>query len=84
MVLSKALRMKSGFTDRKVAPQLHKRPELAYNIQNLAILEINITTFTYLLSNDGFDSFSRRLNLVLAPNRTNEGLKKQYEIPNTQ
>ena len=42
----------------------------------MAILEIKITVFTYLLSDEGFNSFPDHLNLALAPNKTNEGVKK--------
>ena len=41
------------------------------------ILEIKITVVTYLLSDEGFNSFPKHLNLALASNNTNEGVKKQ-------
>ena len=47
----------------------------------VVILEIKITVFTCLLSNEGCDSFLKHLDLALAPNKTNEGVKKQL---NTQ
>ena len=40
-------------------------------------MEIKITVFTYLLSDEGFNSFPKHINLALAPNKTNEGVKKQ-------
>ena len=43
----------------------------------MAILEIKITVFTYLPGTEGCDSFPERLDLALAPNKTNEGVKKQ-------
>ena len=43
----------------------------------MAILEIKTTIFTCLLSDGGCDSFSKHLDLALAPNKTNEGVKKQ-------
>ena len=36
-----------------------------------------ITVFTCLLSSEGCDSFLKHLNLALAPNKTNKGVKKQ-------
>ena len=47
----------------------------------MVILEIQITVFTCLLISKGCDSFSKHLDLSLAPNKTNEGGKKQQ---NTQ
>ena len=47
----------------------------------MVILEIKITVFTCLLSSEGWDSFPKHLDLALAPNKTNEGVKKQW---NTQ
>ena len=46
----------------------------------MVILEMKITAFTYLLSSDseGYDSFPKHLDFALAPNKTNEGVKKQY------
>ena len=41
------------------------------NIQNLVILEVRITVFTCLLSNEGCDSVFKHLNLALAPEKTN-------------
>ena len=41
-------------------------------------MEIKITVFTYLLSDEGFNSFPKHINLALAPNKTNEGVKKQW------
>ena len=46
----------------------------------MVILEINITVFACLLSNEGCDSFAKHLDLELAPNKTNEGVKKQRNI----
>ena len=43
----------------------------------MVILEIKITVFTCLLSSEGCDSFPKHLDLALAPNKTNEGVKKQ-------
>ena len=40
----------------------------------MAMLEIKITAFACLLSNEGCDSFVKHLNLELAPNKTNEGI----------
>ena len=40
-------------------------------------LEIKITVFTCLLRDEGCNSFSKHLDLALAPNETNEGVKKQ-------
>ena len=37
------------------------------------ILEIKITGFTYLLSDEGCNSFPKHLDLALAPKKTNEG-----------
>ena len=47
----------------------------------MVILEIKITVFACLLSHEGCDSFLKHLDLALAPNKTNEGVKKQL---NTQ
>ena len=47
----------------------------------MVILKIKITVFTCLLSSEGWDSFPKHLDLALAPNKTNEGVKKQQ---NTQ
>ena len=44
-------------------------------------MEIKITVFTCLLSSEGCDSFPKHLGLALAPNKTNDGVKKQQ---NTQ
>ena len=41
------------------------------------ILEQKNAVFTYLLSIEGCDSFPKHLDLALAPNKTNEGVKKQ-------
>ena len=43
----------------------------------MAILEIKITIFTCLPGTKGCDSFPECLDLALAPNKTNEGVKKQ-------
>ena len=43
----------------------------------MVILEIKIAVFTCLLSDEGCDSFLKHLNLALAPNNTNEGVKKK-------
>ena len=43
----------------------------------MVILEIKITVFACLLSDEGCDSFPKYLDLVLAPNKMNEGVKKQ-------
>ena len=37
-----------------------------------------ITVFACLLSSEGCDSFPKHLDLALAPNKTNEGVKKQW------
>ena len=47
----------------------------------MVILKIKITVFTCLLSSEGCDSFPKHLDLALAPNKTNERVKKQQ---NTQ
>ena len=47
----------------------------------MAILEIKITVCACLLSSEGCDSFPKHLDLTLAPNKTNKGVKKQH---NTQ
>ena len=44
----------------------------------MAILEIKITVCACLLSSEGCDSFPKHLDLALAPNKTNEGVKKQW------
>ena len=44
----------------------------------MVILEIKTTIFTCLPGTEGCDSFPKRLDLVLAPNKTNEGVKKQW------
>ena len=41
------------------------------------VLEIKITVFACLLSDEGCDSFPKHLDLALTPNKTNEGVKKQ-------
>ena len=43
----------------------------------MVILEIKITVFAYLLSSAECGSFPKHLDLILAPNKTNEGVKKQ-------
>ena len=43
----------------------------------MAILEIKITVLTCLLSDEGCDSFLKHLDLALAPDKTNEGVKKR-------
>ena len=44
----------------------------------MVILEIKTTVFTCLLSDEGCDSFPKHLDLALAPNKTHEGVKKQW------
>ena len=44
----------------------------------MVILEIKITVFACLLSSEGCDSFPKHLDLALVPNKTNEGVKKQW------
>ena len=44
----------------------------------MVILEIKINVFAFLLSSEGCDSFPKHLDLALAPNKTNEGVKKQW------
>ena len=46
----------------------------------MVILEIKITVFTCLLSSEGCDSVPKHLDLALAPNQTNEGIEKQWNI----
>ena len=46
----------------------------------VVILEIKITVFTCLLSNEECNIFSKHLDLALAPNKTNEGVKRQWNI----
>ena len=43
----------------------------------MVILEIKITVFTCLPGTEECDSFPERLDLALAPNKTNERVKKQ-------
>ena len=43
----------------------------------MVFLEIKITVFTCLPGTEGCDSFPKRLDLALALNKTNEGVKKQ-------
>ena len=43
----------------------------------MIFLEIKITVFICLIREEGCDSFPKHLNLALAPNKTNEGVKKQ-------
>ena len=43
----------------------------------MAILEIKFTVFACLLSDEGCDSIPKHLDLTLAPDKTNEGVKKQ-------
>ena len=40
-------------------------------------LEIKITVFACLLSDEEYDSILKHLDLTLTPNKTNEGVKKQ-------
>ena len=47
----------------------------------VAILEEKITVCACLLSSEGCNSFPKHLDLALAPNKTNKGVKKQW---NTQ
>ena len=42
----------------------------------MVILEIKITVFTCLPGTEECDSFPERLDLVLAPNKINGGVKK--------
>ena len=44
----------------------------------MVILEIKITVFTCLLSSGGCDSLPKHPDLILKPNKTNEGVKKQW------
>ena len=46
----------------------------------MVILEIKTTIFTCMLSSEGCDSFPKHLDLALASNKTNEGIKKQWNI----
>ena len=43
----------------------------------MVFLEIKITVFACLLSDEECDSFPKHLDLAMAPNKTNEGGKKQ-------
>ena len=43
----------------------------------MVILEIKTTVFAYMLSIEGYDSFTKHLDLALASNKTNGGVKKQ-------
>ena len=43
----------------------------------MVILEIKTTVFTCMLSSEGCDNFPKHLNLALASNKTNGGVKKQ-------
>ena len=43
----------------------------------MVIFEIKITIFTCLPGIAGCNSFPKRLDLALAPNKTNEGVTKQ-------
>ena len=43
----------------------------------MVILEIKITVFTCLLGSEGCDSFPEHLDLALAPDKTNKGVKEQ-------
>ena len=43
----------------------------------MLFLEIKITVFACLLSDEGCDSCPKHLDLALAPNKTNQGVKKQ-------
>ena len=47
----------------------------------MVISEIKINVFAFLLSSEGCDNFTKHLDLALAPNKTKEGVKKQW---NTQ
>ena len=44
----------------------------------MVILEIKITVFACLLSSEGCDGFPEHLDMALAPKKTNEGVKKQW------
>ena len=46
----------------------------------MAMLEKKITVCACLLSSEGCDSFPKHLDLALAPNKTNEGVEKQWNI----
>ena len=46
----------------------------------VAILEKKITVCACLLRSKGCDSFPKHLGLALAPNKTNEGGKKQWNV----
>ena len=46
----------------------------------MVFLEIKNTVSTCLPGTKGSDSFPKRLDLALAPNKTNEGAKKQWNI----
>ena len=61
----------------KVAPRPQKRPNLAKHTQ---FLEIKKTVYACLLTSEGGDSFRRLLDLAVAPNKTNEGVQKQWNI----
>ena len=43
----------------------------------VVILEIKMTVFAYLVSNEECNNFPKHLDLALTPNKTNEGVKKQ-------
>ena len=43
-------------------------------------MEIKIIVFTYLLSSEGCDGFPEHLDLALAPNKTNKGVEKQWDV----
>ena len=65
-----------GQTGVFVGPRWGQNEELEFFVVT-AILEIKNTVLTCLLSNEGCDSFPKRLDLALAPNKTSEWVKKQ-------
>ena len=46
----------------------------------MVIFGIKITVFACLLSDEESNSFPKHLDLALAPNKTNEGVEKQWNI----
>ena len=52
----------------KVCPKLSSKK---------AIVETKISLFAFLLCGEEYDGFPKHLDLALAPNKTNEGVKKQ-------
>ena len=43
----------------------------------MVIFEIKVTVFICLLSSEGCDNFPKHLDFALAPNKTNDAVKKQ-------